>query len=336
MGRIQLILLSLLMSLSAAAQNVWDTEYVRISQSIVAPVFKNKKYVITKFGASPSATASVNQKSINEAIRKCNGAGGGKVVVPKGVWHTGAIRLLSNVNLVIEKDATLFFDFDPKLYPLVRTRYEGTECMNYSPLIYAYQEKNIAVTGEGTIDGNGSMETWWGLLFKKSKYGHESLAEWNLNATPIEQRIAGDDGNLRPQTLNIVECENALIEGVTLIRSPFWVIHPLLCKNLTVRGVTVDNHAPNGDGCDPESCDGVLIENCHFNTGDDCIAIKSGRNADGLRVNIPSQNIIVRNCRMTDGHGGVVLGSEISGGCRNIFVTDCEMDSPNLDRVIRI
>lgn len=336
MRRIQLILLSLLISLSAAAQNVWDTEYVRISQSIVAPVFKNKKYVITKFGASPSATASANQKSINEAIRKCNGAGGGKVVVPKGVWHTGAIRLLSNVNLVIEKDATLFFDFDPKLYPLVRTRYEGTECMNYSPLIYAYQEKNIAVTGEGTIDGNGSMETWWGLLFKKSKYGHESLAEWNLNATPIEQRIAGDDGNLRPQTLNIVECENALIEGVTLIRSPFWVIHPLLCKNLTVRGVTVDNHAPNGDGCDPESCDGVLIENCHFNTGDDCIAIKSGRNADGLRVNIPSQNIIVRNCRMTDGHGGVVLGSEISGGCRNIFVTDCEMDSPNLDRVIRI
>lgn len=141
---------------------------------------------------------------------------------------------------------------------------------------------------------------------------------------------------LRPQLINLYSCHTILIEDVKLLNSPFWVIHPLFCESLVVRGVTVINDGPNGDGCDPESCKNVLIENCLFDTGDDCIAIKSGRNADGRKWNIPSENIIVRNCQMKNGHGGVVVGSEISGGYRNLFVEDCQMDSPLLDRVIRI
>ncbi len=141
---------------------------------------------------------------------------------------------------------------------------------------------------------------------------------------------------MRPQFVNFCHCTTVLIEDITLLSSPFWVIHPLLCKDLIVRGVTINNHGPNGDGCDPESCQNVLIEDCTFNTGDDCIAIKSGRNADGRKWNIPSENIVVRRCKMADGHGGVVIGSEISGGFRNLYVENCTMDSPNLDRVIRI
>jgi len=146
---------------------------------------------------------------------------------------------------------------------------------------------------------------------------------------------AGD--NLRPQLINLYKCKNIIIQDLTLNRPAFWTIHPLMCENLTVKGVTINTQgAPNGDGCDPESCKNVLIENCFFNTGDDCIAIKAGRNGDGRKWNIPSENIIVRNCRMQNGHGGVVIGSEISGGYKNLFVDSCEMDSPSLDRVIRI
>ncbi|MBO5977461.1 MAG: glycoside hydrolase family 28 protein, partial [Bacteroidales bacterium] len=153
---------------------------------------------------------------------------------------------------------------------------------------------------------------------------------------PLHQRTFTPDNYMRPQFVNFYRCNTALIEDVTLLNSPFWVIHPLFCDDLIVRGVTVRNHGPNGDGCDPESCKNVLIEDCVFDTGDDCIAIKSGRNADGRKWNVPSENIVVRRCHMADGHGGIVIGSEISGGYRNLFVEDCTMDSPNLDRVVRI
>ena len=162
------------------------------------------------------------------------------------------------------------------------------------------------------------------------------LLEMGENHVPVGQRVFDETDCLRPQTVNFYRCKTVLIEGVTMLNSPFWVIHPLFCDDLTVRGVTIVNDGPNGDGCDPESCRNVLIEDCVFDTGDDCIAIKSGRNEDGRRWNTPSENIIVRNCTMADGHGGVVIGSEISGGFRNLYVDNCRMDSPNLDRVIRI
>ena len=146
----------------------------------------------------------------------------------------------------------------------------------------------------------------------------------------------GEGHYLRPNFVQPYRCRNVLIEGVTFTNSPMWVLHPVLCKNVTVRGVTVVSHGPNSDGCNPESCRDVLIENCSFDTGDDCIAVKSGRNADGRRIGVPSENIIVCGCTMKDGHGGIVLGSEMSGGIRNVFVEDCDMDSPNLDRAIRL
>ena len=346
----------------------WDTAlYKQIESRIVAPTFKDKTYNVKKYGASPKADAAKNQKAINKAIEKCSKAGGGKVVIPAGTYQTGAIRLLSGVNLEIQKDARIVFAFQPELYPNVVTRWEGLDCINYSPCIYAYKAQNIAITGEGTIDGNGSNDTWWqwngnprfgfkeGITKEcqnripyKGIAKYEKDAEGNMlsnrqalqkmmdDGVPTEQRVFGMGHGLRPQLLNLVSCENILIEGVQMVHSPFWVMHPLFSKNITIRKVTVTNEGPNGDGCDPESCEDVLIEDCIFHTGDDCIAIKSGRNADGHRTPIPSQNIIVRRCVMEDGHGGVVLGSETSAGVRNVFAEDCKMDSPNLDRVLRI
>ena len=341
-----LCLFLLVPSLMSASE--WDTTYKQIERSIQAPQFPDKAFLITKYGAKTTATAAKNQKAIIRAIEKCSKAGGGRVVVPAGVWNTGAITLRSGVNLVVEKDATLLFAFDTDLYPLVLTRWEGLDLWNYQPCIYAYQAQNIAITGEGTIDGNATKDTWWAMSGKKGypenpdikenqKFGsRDRLLKYAEDGVDIDQRQFGKGHGLRPQLVCLNQCENILIEGVTMLNSPFWVMHPMLSKNITVKGVKVWNEGPNGDGCDPESCENVLIEGCTFHTGDDCIAIKSGRNADGRRWNIPSKNIIVRNCVMEDGHGGVVIGSEISGGCQNVFVENCEMDSPDLERVLRI
>ena len=338
--------------LSVNAAEGWDQQvYDGIIARIKAPVFKAKEYKITDFGASTSATAAKNQKAINKAIAVCSKKGGGKVIVPAGLYMTGAITLKSNVNLVVEEGATLRFAFDRDLYPNVETRWEGLNIVNYQPCIYAVDAQNIGLTGKGVIDGYGSNERWWYMKGNKHHGYHEGVDEWQGkdavgtradllkmadNGVPTKERIFGKGKGLRPQLVNFVRCQNAIIEGVELRDSPFWVIHPLFVKNLTVRNVTIFNDGPNGDGCDPESCEDVLIEGCTFHTGDDCIALKSGRNADGLKANVPCKNIIIRGCKMADGHGGVVIGSEISGGCDNIFAEDCEMDSPNLDRVLRI
>lgn len=343
---LKLMLLCLLFPAAAMADG-WDTTYKQIEQSIRQPQFADREFNITKYGASTTAKAAVNQKAINKAIAACSKAGGGRVVVPAGTFNTAAITMLSHVNLVVEKGAVLQFTFEPELYPVVLTRWEGLDCWNISPCIYAYKQTDVAITGEGTIDGGGTRETWWPWC-GAPKYGwKEGMISQRNGARPrllkmaedgvdMNERRFGPTDGLRPQLINFNTCDGILIENVTLLRSPFWVIHPLLSKNITVRGVHINNDGPNGDGCDPESCDGVLIENCFFNTGDDCIAIKSGRNNDGRLWNKPSENIIIRNCKMENGHGGVVIGSEISGGCRNVYAENNVMDSPNLDRVIRI
>ncbi len=332
-----------------AQAKAWDeSEYRRIEQRIKAPTFPDRDFVITRYGAKTTNTAAKNQKAINKAIQVCSKKGGGRVIVPAGTFLTGAVTLLSNVNLVVEKDATLQFVFEPDLYPIVPTRWEGLDCHNVSPCIYAYKQQNVAVTGEGTIDGGGSNETWWkwtgvphfggapDLLPNQRSGSRARLLKQAEDGVDMNERVFTKEDGLRPQLINFNQCENILMENLTLLRSPFWVIHPLLSKNITVRGMKITNDGPNGDGCDPESCDGVLIENCFFNTGDDCIAIKSGRNRDGRLWNRPSENIIIRNCEMKNGHGGVVIGSEISGGCRNVYAENNVMDSPNLDRVVRI
>ena len=347
MKYLYLFIICVLCPLVSNAEDGWDTLYHQIEQSIKKPEFADAQFDITKYGASTEASAADNQKAINAAIEACSKAGGGKVIVPAGTYNTGAITLLSNVNLVVEKDATLLFAFEPELYPIVPTRWEGIDCWNLQPCIYAYKQENIGITGEGIIDGGGTNDTWWQWCGKDS-YGWEpgeigqnmgsrarllQLAEDGVDMN--ERKFTAQDA-LRPQLINLYFCDGILIENVTLLRSPFWVIHPLLSTNITVKGVHIDNDGPNGDGCDPESCNGVLIEDCIFNTGDDCIAIKSGRNNDGRLWGKPSENIIIRGCQMNNGHGGVVIGSEISGGCRNVFAENNKMDSPELERVVRI
>ena len=351
---LQTVLLCVL-TMMATQSMAWDDQaYKQIEQSIRVPQFADRVFLITKYGAKTDGTAAKNQKAIQKAIDKCSAKGGGRVVVPAGQkFLTAAIQLKSGVNLVVEEGAVLEFAFEPELYPIVPTRWEGLDCWNLSPLIYAYQAKDIAITGRGTIDGGGSRETWWPWCgsgkfgakeggIAQNKGARARLLKSAEDGIPMDERRFGPTDGLRPQMINLNQCEGILIEDVTLLRSPFWVIHPLLSTDITVRGVHINNDGPNGDGCDPESCDRVLIENCFFNTGDDCIAIKSGRNNDGREggqgkfAGRPSKNIIIRNCKMQNGHGGVVIGSEISGGCQNVYAENCEMDSPSLDRVLRI
>lgn len=349
MRYLKTLLLALLLPACAFAAGWDDNEYKRIEQSIQLPKIAERQFLITSFGAKTTATAAQNQKAINKVISLVSKKGGGKVIIPKGTWNTGAIELKSHVNLVLEEGATLHFAFEPKLYPLVRTSWEGLACWNYSPCIYAYKATDIAITGKGTIDGGGNNDTFWqwngsprfgykeGVTKESQKLGSRSkLLKMAEDGVPFDERKFGMSYGLRPQLVNMVHCERILIKDVKMINSPFWVIHPLLSKNITVDGVYVWNEGPNGDGCDPEACENVLIQNCVFHTGDDCIAIKSGRNNDGRLWNQPSKNIIIRNCKMEDGHGGVVIGSEISGGCENVYAENCVMDSPHLERILRI
>lgn len=318
-------------------------DYEKVLARIQAPTFPARDFPITDFGAKPGDDVApiANTVAIAAAINRAHQAGGGRVVVPPGVWRTGAIHLKSNVNLHVTKDATLLFSTNPADYPIVRTRWEGVELMNYSALIYAFEQTNIAVTGEGTLDGGATLDDWWSWNKKgqgaaqKQKIARDRLVALAETDTPVEQRIFGEGSYLRPNFVQPYRCTNVLIEGVTLLRSPMWVIHPAFSTNVTVRGLTIRSHGSNNDGCDPESSRDVLIENCLFDSGDDCIAIKSGRNGDGRRVPIASENLIVRGCTMKDGHGGVVLGSECSAGIRNVFVENCTMDSPDLDRALR-
>ena len=349
MRYLKTLLLALLLPACAFAAGWDENEYKRIEQSIQLPKIAERQFLITSFGAKTTATAAQNQKAINRVISLVSKKGGGKVIIPKGTWNTGAIELKSHVNLVLEEGATLHFAFEPKLYPLVRTSWEGLACWNYSPCIYAYKATDIAITGKGTIDGGGNNDTFWqwngsprfgykeGVTKESQKLGSRSkLLKMAEDGVPFDERKFGMGYGLRPQLVNMVHCERILIKDVKMINSPFWVIHPLLSKNITVDGVYVWNEGPNGDGCDPEACENVLIQNCVFHTGDDCIAIKSGRNNDGRLWNQPSKNIIIRNCKMEDGHGGVVIGSEISGGCENVYAENCVMDSPHLERILRI
>ena len=205
------------------------------------------------------------------------------------------------------------FSQNPSDYlPVVFTRFEGTECYNYSPFIYAFEKENIAVTGQGTLDGQGDNEHWW--PWKSAGDADVSrLRRQAEDGVPVDARVYGEGHFLRPNMIQFYRCKNILIDSVTVINGPMWHIHPVLTDNITISHITVEGHGPNNDGCNPESCRDVLISDCYFNTGDDCIAVKSGRNADGRRINVATENVVIRNCTMKDGHGGVVIGSEISG-----------------------
>lgn len=326
--------------------NPWKAKQ-QIEKAVVVPTFANKNYNILDFGAKSGGQYN-NSDAFKKAIDVCTKNGGGSVVVPAGKFFTGPIHLDDNVNLHLEEGSEILFSTKSLDYPLVRTTFEGTECMNHSPLIYAYNKKNIAVTGKGILNGQANNDNWWYWCGAK-KYGWSEgkgnqndpqnrvrLVEQGEQNLAVEERIYGEGSYLRPSFVEFFGCTDALIKEVKIINAPFWVIHPMKSVNVTVDGVTVESHGPNNDGCDPEYSKNVIIKNCSFNTGDDCIAIKAGKDGDGRRVAMKSENIIVENCKMLDGHGGVVMGSEMTGGIKNVFVENCEMDSPNLDRAIRI
>jgi len=329
---------------AAAAGDPWD-QAVAIRGRIKAPTFSKRDFEITRYGALADGEKDCTE-AIARAIAACSQAGGGRVVVPVGTVLTGPVHLRSNVELHLPAGATLRFIRDPRRYlPLVYTRWEGTECLNYSPFIYADGQDNIAITGDGTLDGQADCSHWWpwkgrtNCGWAKGQPSQEAarnaLMEMGAKDLPLSDRKFGEGHYLRPSFIQPVRARNVLIEGVTIINSPMFEINPVLCSNITVRDVKISSHGPNNDGCDPDSCADVLIENCVFDTGDDCIAIKSGRNRDGRRVGKPSENIVIRNCHMKDGHGGVTIGSEMSGGVRNVFAEDCQLSSPNLNQALR-
>ncbi len=312
-----------------------------IVRGITPPTFPARDFEITTFGAVGDGAASCTA-AIRKAVAACAAAGGGRVVVPDGRFLTGAVRLESNVELHLTDKATLAFTDRIEEYPIVFTRWEGVELMNFSPFIYAFEARNVAITGRGTLDGQADAAHWWNWRLPEAgttgrdRAARTRLIDMQAKAVPVADRVFGAGDYLRPNFIQPYRSRNVLIDGLTIVNSPMWEIHPVLCQSVTVRNVTIRSHGPNNDGCNPESCRDVLIEGCTFDTGDDCIALKSGRNDDGRRINVPVENVVIRDCTMKDGHGGVVIGSEISGGARNIFAEKCRMDSPQLDRALRI
>jgi polygalacturonase len=313
-----------------------------ILERIRPPSFPALECNITRYGAVPGGQQPATA-AIRRAVEDCAARGGGRVLVPSGIFATGPIVLQSHIELHLAEGATLRFSADPAQYlPVVLTRWEGIECMNYSPLIYARDARDIAITGKGTLDGSAGDDNWW--RWARHPPNQPSLAAHDVAAlnrmseanVPVEQRVFGAGHYLRPNFIQLYSSRNILIEGVKIVRSPMWEIHPVFSENVTVRGVEIVSHGPNNDGCNPDSSKDVLIEGCLFDVGDDCIAIKSGRNEDGRRLARPVENIIVRGSSMRDGHAGVAIGSEISGGARNIFIENNRMDSPHLDRALRL
>ena len=306
---------------------------------IIVPDFAGcKRFSIVDFGAV-QGNKEKTSAAIAKAIGKASEIGGGVVVIPKGEWLTGKIHFKSNVNLHLDKGAVLLFSERPEDYlPAVHSSWEGMECCNYSPLIYAYQCKNIAITGEGEV--KAKMDVWQ-VWFARPKPHMESLKYlYNLaqNYTPVtERQMVNDTAHLRPQFIQFNRSENILVEGITITNSPFWTIHPYLSKNVVIRKLKVYAHGHNNDGVDPEMSQNVLIEDCVFDQGDDAIAIKSGRNPEGWRLKTPSKNIIVRNCTVKNGHQLVAVGSELSGGIENVFVDNCTVvDGAKLNHLLFI
>ena len=295
------------------------------------PRFPPGVYDVRSFGAVADGVTK-NTDAFKKTIAAAVAKGGGTVYVPPGRYVTGPIHLASNVNLHLAEGSELLFSQDFQDYlPVVFSRWEGLELMNYSPLVYAKDCENVAITGKGKLDGRG--QAWWGWK-KTQKDAAKRLYDLASAGTPPEKRVFGTVGDLRPSFIQTVGCKNVLIEGVTITNGPMWTIHPVYSENVIARRITVLTEGPNNDGLNPDSSKNVLVEDSFFSTGDDCVVIKAGLNEDGWRVGRPSENIVVRRLRGQRGHGGVVIGSEMSCGVKNVFVDDCEFIGT--DRGLRI
>jgi polygalacturonase len=328
---------------SSAAADPW-CRAERIADTVRPPRFPRRFFDVRRFGATSDGADCT--AAFRRAVRACAAAGGGHVLVPAGRFVTGPIHLLSDVDLHLTEGATIAFSQDPDRYlPAVFTRWEGTELFNYSPLIYAFGQRNIGITGPGTLDGQADNAHWWPWK-GSAAFGWQpgqpnqlaaraQLQDMAERGVPVRERVFGAGGFLRPNFIQPYRCRNVLIDGVTITNSPMWNVHPVLSRNVLVRNITVDTDGPNNDGCNPESSRDVVIRGCTFDTGDDCIAVKSGRNADGRRVNVPSERILVTDCDFRAGHGGVTVGSEMSGGVRDVFAQHLRLSSPDLDIALR-
>lgn len=268
----------------------------------------------------------LGKAAVQAAVNACAGEGGGTVLIPEGEWPTGPIHLKSNIHLKLAEGSVLRFSDCPEDYlPVVFTRWEGMECYNYSPLIYARNCENISITGKGTLIGNG--QSWWHWK-KLQQAAADELCYAQANAVPVEKRRYGTrEAALRPSFVQPLSCKNVLLKDFTIVDGPQWTLHPVYCEDVVIQNVTVSSKGHNTDGLNPDSCKNVLIENCTFDTGDDCIAINSGMNEDGWRVNRPCENITIRGCTMNGGHGGIVIGSGMSGGVRNVTAHDCKISN---------
>lgn len=289
-------------------------------------------------------------RQLQAAIDALSAEGGGRLTLPAGIYRTGALHLKSGVELHLASPETLvqFTAESPEdNYPLVFSYWEASPCYNYSALLYACDAEDIAVTGYGILDGGADQETWWNWHHQVETSWSEdkpdlqledrkALRRMNQEGIPVEQRIFGPGHWLRPNFFQTIRCRRVLLQDVTLRNSPMWQLNPVQCQSVIVDGVTLSSHGANNDGCDPESCSGVWIKNCRFDTGDDCISLKSGRGRDGREANIPCENILIEHNESADGHGGVDLGSEMSGGIRKVLACDNRFSSPNLTYALRL
>jgi len=309
---------------------------VWIAQSVSAQQF----YDVTQYGAKRDSSAKATE-AIKKAIDAAVKAGGGTVYFPAGKYLTGPIHLKSNITIFIDAGAELHFsdDFDDYL-PMVESRYEGVDVKTFSPLFYAYEAENIAIIGRGIVDGHGKK--WWAFV-EGYKEGQPRSKWQQLFDENNKDILLPDDpkqmkrGFLRPPFIQTMYCKNVLIQGITIRNSPFWTINPEFCDNVTIHAVTIINPkrmAPNTDGINPESCSNVRISDCYISVGDDCITIKSGKDLPGRTKDRPAENYTITNCTMLDGHGGVVIGSEMSAGVRKITISNCVFDGT--DRGIRL
>jgi polygalacturonase len=296
------------------AASPWD-QVPAILARIRPPAFRAENFDVTAFGAKGDGTTD-NTAAFARAIQACNAAGGGHVVVPAGTFLTGAVTLLSNVDLHVL--GTVTFSTDPKRYPLVFTRWQGIECMNFSPFIYARKQTNVAITGTGTLDGQAPAGPWFGYDAKRDP-DWTKLQQQAVDGVDPTRRVYGMGHFLKPNFVQLYECTNVLIDGVHLRNSAMWNLHPVLCTNVTISNVTVFSRGAMVDGCDPESCQDVHVTGCSFDTGDDGVVVKSGRDTDGRRVGVPSQNLVIENNRFLGRWGAITVGSEMSGGVKNVF-----------------
>ena len=302
-----------------------------------------------KAGAKPDGV-KLNTVLINKTIDKLNAKGGGTLYFPAGTYLTGAIKLKSNITIELEAGATLLFsdNFDDYL-PFVEMRHEGIMMKSFSPLIYAVDAENITIKGEGTIDGQGKK--WWDefmrVIIDMKKNGKKDINKYQPMWDEVNdaKAIAADINEdysealqrrfFRPPFIQPIRCKNIRIQGIRIINSPFWTVNPEFCENITIDGITINNPlSPNTDGINPESCRYVRISNCHISVGDDCITLKSGRDKQARDLGWANENITITNCTMLAGHGGVVIGSEMSGGVKKVVISNCVFDGT--DRGIRI